>query len=660
MYKRKAEYSFESPSKKSCNESLWDPIRKLKPKTKQVGSIPVNNYVSGTGIKNYLLRDPILDWFDLYYFSHKASKSVITRSQQKKLEKDFEEQKSKLNVLFEGGNEFESKILEKLAHVFEGNMITINNEGKKGMTRKNFRLTVGAMMEGIPIIAQGVLFNDSNDTGGIADLLVRSDYLNKIFRRPIVSKEMETFRAPKLFSDSDNVSDENLLGYHYRVIDIKWTTMTLCANGYNIRNDGRFPSYKGQLAIYNCAMGNIQGFTPSEAYIMAKAWKIDRKNDPQEGFSCFDLLGVVDYNSFDAPYIEKTVNSIDWVRNVRAHGASWNLYKPTLEEMYPNASNHNDAPWSTYKKELCKDLDEITQIWYVSDQHRKNAHANGIMKWTDPECTSQTMGITGDAKPSTIDAILEINRDPNGTIYPRTIDNNLMNWQERSPCDFYVDFETVNCCFYNPEINIERSKTESDIVFMIGIGYIQDGTWNYKVLTAEDISIMEEDRLFEEFTSFITQKSLELDPNKEYVPRLFHWSMAEVNNFRHANNRHRGKWNDWEKEILWTDMYNVFTTEPIVVKGALNFKLKEIGRAMNKLGFVNTVWANTGPSDGFDAMLEAVIYYKHKSNATLTSELNNVYNEIIKYNEVDCKIIWEIVEHLRQHNCDSNVDFTFI
>ncbi|NBX74945.1 MAG: hypothetical protein EBQ92_00115, partial [Proteobacteria bacterium] len=447
---------------------------------------------------------------------------------------------------------------------------------------------------------------NDNKTGGTADLLVRSDYINKIFRRRVVSEEMENVKAPNLNGN-----------YHYRVIDIKWTTMTLCANGYNIRNDGRFPAYKGQLAIYNCALGFVQGYTPNEAYIMAKAWKRDSKVNPEQGHSCFDLLGVIDYSSFDNPYITKTAESIKWVRDVREHGDSWDLLNPVREEMYPNACNTFDAPWTKQKKKLCKDLDEITQIWYVTDNHRRNAHKNGVKSWRDPNCTSETMEITGEIKPEVIDMILDINRDPEATILPQEIENNFMNWQETGPCDFFVDFETINCCFYNPEIDIENSKNESDIIFMIGVGYVEDDEWHYDVFTADDVSFAEEKKIIDRFTEFIDRKSLEYDHTGEYMPRLFHWSMAEVNNFRHANNRHREKWVEWQKNIVWVDMYNVFTTEPIVVKGALNFKLKEIGGSLHRLGLIDTMWKETGPSDGFTAMLEAVEYYKEKSNGNL-------------------------------------------
>ena len=62
--------------------------------------------------------------------------------------------------------------------------------------------------------------------------------------------------------------------YHYRVIDCKWTTMTLCADNVSIRKEGLFPAYKGQLAVYTAALGQMQGYTPNYAYIMAKKWKI--------------------------------------------------------------------------------------------------------------------------------------------------------------------------------------------------------------------------------------------------------------------------------------------------------------------------------------------------------------------------------------------------
>lgn len=658
-----AKYDFNSTNIK--HEDAWNSIcEKSSGKRKRDNS---ESYVSGSSVKNYLLKDPVLDWLDLYYdknnedikenkkrriIKNKSNKSNKINKSDKfnKINKINKSNKndSNLMVLLDAGNEFEDKVMDHLNRHFADEMLTINKDGRLGVTNKNYKKTIDAMNKGIPIIAQAVLFNNDNKTSGVADLIVRSDYLNKVVNRPVLNLEKESITAPKLKMISG-------LSYHYRVIDIKWTTMNLCANGYTIRNDNRFPCYKGQLAIYNSMIGAIQGYTPSEAYILAKGWKIDKKNNPQEGYNCFDLLGVIDYDGFDYPFINKTAEAIKWVKDVRKNGASWNPYKPHREEMYPNASNKNDAPWTKVKKDICENINEITQIWFVNEQHRKNAHAQGIMSWKDEMCNSQTMGITGDSKPNVIDAILEINRDPKGKISPENITNDLLYWQTSSPVDFYVDFETINECFYNPEVDIYKSKVDADFIFMIGVGYIENNEWKYKVFTANKLTSHEEFRVVDEFTKFIDKKSKELDPENIYVPRLFHWSQAEVTNFMHVNMRHSKEWIKWQTTIEWVDMYNVFTSEPIVVKGALNFRLKEIGKAMYKLGLIKTKWNDDGPGDGLGAMMDAVKYYKQVFSQSEKS--SNNLTPIINYNEVDCKIIWEIVKYLRENHCSNNDDY---
>ena len=631
MSKRKLSEIAQTIKKPKITEDvkLWKPFKSLNIKKNKT-----IDYVSGTGVKNYLMKDPILDWLELYYinnglYNNKNIESIIER------ESEILNEKKKINILLTGGNDFENKIIEYLKIKFGDNMITINTTGQLGSTKENFNRTIDAINKKIPIIAQAVLFNDKNKLRGTADLLVRSDYINLLINRPILESEHD-------------------VPIHYKVIDIKWTTMKLCANGYTLRNDGFFPAYKGQLAIYNYIIGMIQGYIPNTAYVMAKAWKHDSKNvhntfGKSHGYNCFDLLGEIDYTDFDYKYIQKTSDAIKWVRDVRSNGLLWNILKPDRIEMYPNASNKYDATWTKIKKEICQEIDEITQVWYVNDKNRQNAHNNGVYKWSDPRCTSELMQIGGDKRPNTIDEILSINRDPKGTIEPSIIENNIMNWQTVSPVDFYIDFETINELFCRNDIDIERARIESDIVFMIGIGYIQNNIWHYKTFTMNELIFEEECRIFEEFKNFIEKKMLELDMSNTYIPRLFHWSSAEITNIDHVNKRHNNKWIEFMKphNSIWIDMNNVFIHEPIVVKGAFNFKLKDIGKAMYKLGCIKTEWISTGISDGFNAMLEAVKYYKNKQDNEI------IIKSIIDYNEIDCKVIWEIVEHLRKHNCVS-------
>jgi len=100
----------------------------------------------------------------------------------------------------------------------------------------------------------------------------------------------------------------------------------------------------------------------------------------------------------------------------------------------------------------------------------------------------------------------------------------------------------------------------------------------------------------------------------------------------------------WENHIEWVDMCDIFTSEPIVVKGALCFKLKEIGNAMYTNGLIGTYWDKGEVSDGLNAMNEGIKYYNKQNK---TEHDKNTFRNIIKYNKIDCKVVWDITKCLR-------------
>jgi hypothetical protein len=129
------------------------------------------------------------------------------------------------SLLFENGIRFEDQIMRQLKEDYGDDMQTINDSGHHGITREKYQQTIDCMMRGVPIIAQACLYNDLNKTRGTADLLIRSDYINRLYDRQVLQSIDETLSAPLLKGN-----------YHYLVIDVKWTTMTLCADGSRIRN----------------------------------------------------------------------------------------------------------------------------------------------------------------------------------------------------------------------------------------------------------------------------------------------------------------------------------------------------------------------------------------------------------------------------------------
>jgi predicted RecB family nuclease len=95
-------------------------------------------------------------------------------------------------------------------------------------------------------------------------------------------------------------------------------------------------------------------------------------------------------------------------------------------------------------------------------------------------------------------------------------------------------------------------------------------------------------------------------------------------------------------------LYQVFLNEPIVVKGALNYSLKSITRALFENNLISTIWdTSSSCANGLNAMLLAYkIYNKQDSNP----DEDFTMKEIKKYNEIDCKCLWEIINYLRKNH----------
>jgi hypothetical protein len=127
--------------------------------------------------------------------------------------------------------------------------------------------------------------------------------------------------------------------------------------------------------------------------------------------------------------------------------------------------------------------------------------------------------------------------------------------------------------------------------------------------------------------------------------------------FNLANTRHNYAWLDWLQNIMWTDMSRIFTIEPIVVKSSFCFKLKDIAKNMYAHKLIKSTWPDSGISNGLTAMIEAIDYYRNitpladsKKTLNKNKKYKLVMENIIKYNEIDCKVMWEILGYLYAHH----------
>jgi hypothetical protein len=562
----------------------------------------------------------------------------------------------------EQGNKFEKSLYDLLSARFNNKMINLQKYTHQW--HQHTVKTLEAMKKGIPIIYSGALVDPVNQIYGIPDLLVRSDWICKLVSSADVDDDMDC-GSPHLGHKK----------YHYRAVDIKFTTLPLRADGSHILNSGYMPAYKGQLYIYNKILGEVQGYTPVYAYLLGRKWKYASLGIEYKGNSCLDRLGLVAFCDVDKDIAEMVYQAISWVRDMRKNGHLWNINKTPLPrpELYPNMSNRNDQPWHDIKSQIASDIKEITSLWMCGPKQRIYAHKQKIYQWTSKKCNVDTLNLKGDRKRKILSHILEINQEPSKKakkaknaplISPQVLNNNNRNWQKKQALEFFIDFETINDIYPDfTQLPIAESLT---MIFMIGVGYIspQTGEWIYRHFTVNDLTLQEERRICHTFTLFITEAKKTYQQDRCL---LFHWSNAEKVAWDRAFERHgyekmkldnkkdkycTNKMVDVDRDLF--DLLAVFHQAPIAIKGCLSYGLKEVAAAMYKHKLISTIWSDDNPCyNGPAAMVMAYRAAQDSQNKNLSFQAHPTTEHIRQYNEIDCKVLWDIVTYLRNNHCSS-------
>ena len=607
-----------SSSKKRKLESLNDNEEPRKKRSK---------WISASEISNCMVQNGLIDWLKLYG----------NNAGFKEDEPDSTKTNIFSNFLKSKGKHFEQKVIEKLSPTEYINIDSFHNDpDMKGKYKK----TLKAMKEGIPLIFQGVVINKDNKTRGIPDILIRSDYLNNLVNVPVIDER------------ESNIGCKFSNNWHYRVIDIKFTTLNLTADLTHILNDENFKKYKGQLWIYNEALGLMQEELPPQSYILGRRWKGTKCKITYSNDDSFDKLGVIDYSDKDEDYIEYTDNAVNLLREIKTKGDSWDIMniKEINTNLLPNMCSNADydSPWRSAKEQIANELNEITLIPHCGVKERNKAHENKIYSWKDPECTSKNLGINGKVISKRVDRVLEINRntDPNVLYLPEKI-NNTNNWKNREPLEIFIDFEMVNHVMFD-DFEIFPKANCGTVIYMIGILWINPLTNEEctETFIVDDLSHNSELRNISKFVQFIKGLTKEYKLNiEEHDIKMFHWGHVEKSSFTSAIKRHN-KESEW-KHYKWIDFCDILKKEPVGIKGLFSHKLKDVGRVMKQHNMIKSSWAETGFDSGKNVLTSITRCNREVLNTGTTLKDHKEVNEIALYNYYDCKVMYEIIEFFR-------------
>ena len=554
-------------------------------------------WVSATKTHNFLLGDTLIDWLNLY------GKTKKTRHKNYKVNTS----KTFTDFIKKRGDQFEKKVIDFYKNTFD--LVKVADF----YTVKDAQKTFNFMKKGIPIIYSAPIYNTKNNTYGIIDLLVRSDYINKLFKEQIIEPHLETKKAPKLMGN-----------FHYLVIDIKWTTLNLCADGKHLLNTGRIPAYKSQLYVYNQAISEFQGYNPNKSFILGRRWSYTSKGQTFSGNNCNDRLGVIDYKTKDKDIIDKTRDAIEWIRDVNKKGINWCPYTESKIELYPNMCRDSGI-WNNMKSKIANNIGEISMIWQCGEKQRKLAHSQGIISWKDERCNSKVLGFKeGSDRSKIIDNILCVNREDKPIIMLRED----WIWPEYHHNEIYVDFETFTDICESVDKVVEVNNIHQ--IFMIGVGKQNElGVWEYSSFICKDKTKVEEKRIIQEFYDFYKELG---------SPPMYYWC-AEKSFLKRSCKEH-----NIQLSIDMYDMCELFKDNYISITGCFGYGLKEIVKVMKYNNLIDTK-LESECRNGMMAMIKAFKCYENSKKP----HRHPIMKDISKYNEFDCKAIFDINHWIRNN-----------
>jgi hypothetical protein len=153
--------------------------------------------------------------------------------------------------------------------------------------------------------------------------------------------------------------------------------------------------------------------------------------------------------------------------------------------------------------------------------------------------------------------------------------------------------------------------------------------------------------LIHKFTEYIYSFKGVREAKHQYLKstRLIHWSSAETVIFNKKLLEHNIK--DLSFKLPWFDLLAVFKNHdhPIIIKECFGFALKQVVKTLNSYKLIDLSWPDL--DDGLLSSFIAKDIYSNVNNNILMN--NNYMEDIVEYNYIDCKALYELINFIRKY-----------
>ena len=484
------------------------------------------------------------------------------------------------------------------------------------LSNQNYSMTLAQLKRGTEMLYQATLQNPDNKTHGIADFIIRSDLVSKIFTN---------YEYPE-----STVGCEFNPDWHYVVMDTKFINLDLCSDGARIRNTDSSRFYKLQLYIYSQALGFATGYQPKYGLVIGRGNKYTSKKTTYISNQSLDRPGIVEFQKWDKDIKKYLIDGSQWIHDLLNHGDKWEVVKtPTRSELYANCKAYHSYPWKTQIAKIATEQDELTQLINFGYKQRNQAHDNNLFTISalgeDAPTVEKNLELIG-FNPTTktgetlTKIIIQQNNPDSKLEIPSRIKTKLQGYSSW----LYIDFEEWSTA----EIDFSQAQTTiNGYVYLVGVWHNN----HYTNFSMKNSQRGQQQKLLCDLLDY-----LEKYPDQKIV----HWGDYEVRKIKEFAKTYPVL-NDRISKVLprMIDLSKIFSNNLIIVPGMFNFSLKSVAKSV----FGTDRYSGLGCTDGLES--EFII-----SNIAATNPedwtVADQYEKLIMYNRLDCEIMHDIIQNI--------------
>jgi hypothetical protein len=315
-------------------------------------------------LRNFVYENTLQDWLERHHIDREKYKEPAGAGRKSR---DFQTQ-------------FREHVINQLrSRVEASELIVLNRPDTNGIRSGeamakllNGKETLQHMRDHVPVIANAQLVNRSEALCDIADLLVRSDYIHRIF--PLSSMTVS----------KDTVSKFGQ--WYYVVVGIRFGQHQFCVDGVKLRNDPSIRYWKTKLYIQNRILNHYQQCDVDAALLVGRGytWTVSKGSKGSKGAknNTINKPGTILFESvFDGFTDDILKKGTEWINKLDAPlSAEWKTVpEPSVPELYANGKlSVYDTPWAPVIHDIAVAQDEITLLHHCTTKSRQTAHSKNL------------------------------------------------------------------------------------------------------------------------------------------------------------------------------------------------------------------------------------------------------------------------------------------